>query len=66
MAWTWNEIKELWNGIEKIEDLWDEEQHHGLAEVAQNPNHSKRHASKVAERVPNKHSRWIPAMEGHV
>lgn len=42
--------------------MWDEKKEHCFAEVAQDPHHSKGHASKVTEGVPNKHLGWIPAI----
>lgn len=44
--------------------MWDEKKQHCFAEVSQDPHHSKGHASKVAEGVPNKYSRWVPAIHG--
>ena len=60
VAWTWNETEELWDGIEEVEDLRYEEKQHGLAEVAEDTNHSKCHSCEVAERVTHKHTRWVP------
>lgn len=64
MSGAWNEAKELWNGIDEVEDLGDKEEQHRLAEVGENTDHSKRHPSKIAERVPHKHSRGIPGNGG--
>ena len=60
VLWAWDQSEELWCGVDKVEDLGDEEEEHGLAEVAEDGNHRKRHASKVAVRVTNKHSGGIP------
>lgn len=40
----------------------DEKKQHCFAEVPQDAHHSKGHASKVAESVPNKHLGWVPAV----
>ena len=55
-----DQSEELRDGVHKVEDLRDEEEEHGLAEVAEDGDHCKRHASKVAVRVTNKHSGGIP------
>ena len=55
-----HEAKQLGGGVEKVDDLRYEEEHHGLAEVAQDADHCKRHPGKVAVSVTNKHSRRIP------
>jgi len=60
MSGTWHEVEELRNGEDKVEDLWNKEEQHGLAEVSKNSNDGKRHSSKVAVSVTDKHSRWIP------
>ena len=60
MSRAWDQSEELWCGVDKVEDLGDEEEEHGLAEVAEDGNHRKRHASKVAVRVTNKHSGGVP------
>ena len=60
MSWTRDDPEELGDGVEEVEDLRDEEEQQGLAEVPEDANHSKRHARKVAVRVPHKHRRGIP------
>lgn len=60
MAGTREELEELRDGIEEIDDLWNEKEKQRLAEVTQNGHHGKRHAGKVAEGVTDKHSWWIP------
>ena len=51
---TGYELEELRYRIQEIDDLRDEKEQHGLAEVAQDGNNSERHARKVAERVAHK------------
>jgi len=60
MSGTRHKVKQLRNGEYKVEDLRDEEEQHSLAEMSEDRNDGKWHSSKVAERVANKHSRWIP------
>lgn len=60
MSRTWNYMEELWQRVDKVYDLRDEEEQHGFAEMAEDPNHSECHPSKVTERVPYKHRRWVP------
>ena len=57
---AWDQSEELWCGVDKVEDLGDEEEEHGLAEVAEDGDHCKRHASEVAVCVTNEHSGGIP------
>lgn len=52
--------EQLGGGVKEVEDLRNEEQQQSLAEVAQDPNHSKYHASKIAECVAHKHTRGVP------
>ena len=60
MSGAGDQSKQLRDGVEKVEDLRDEEEHHCLAEVAKDPDHSKRHPSKVAVGVSHKHTRGVP------
>ena len=64
VSWAWDQSEELWCGVDKVEDLRDEEEEHGLAEVAEDGNHRKCHASKVAVCVTNKHSGGVPVGGG--
>lgn len=59
---TRNDVEQLRQRVEEVEHLWDEKKQHCFAKVPQDPHHSEGHASKVAEGVPNKHSRWVPAI----
>ena len=63
MSGAWNEAKQLWSGIEEVEDLRDEEEQHCLAEVGENADNSKCHPCKVAECISHKHSRRVPGLE---
>ena len=58
---TRNDVEELRQRVEEVEHLRDEKKQHCFAEVPQDPHHGKGHASKVAEGVPDKHSRRVPA-----
>ena len=60
MSWAGDQSEELRGGVYKVEDLGDEEEEHGLAEVAEDGDHCKCHASKVAVGVTNKHSGGVP------
>ena len=55
MSRTGNYVEQLRQRIDEVYDLGDEEQQHGLAEMAKNAHHSKGHPSKVTERVSYKH-----------
>lgn len=59
---TRNDVEELRQRVEEVEHLRDEKKQHRFAEVPHDPHHGKSHAGKVAEGVPNKHSRWVPAI----
>ena len=39
--------------VDKVEDLWHQEDEERLAEVPENPGHCDGHAGKVGERVSN-------------
>jgi len=60
VSWAGYESEELWSGVEEVKDLGDEEQQHGLAEVAEDGDHRKCHASEVAVGVTDKHSGRVP------
>ena len=64
MARTVNNLEELWGGEDKVENLGDKEQQHGLAEVSKDPGHRKSHPSKITEGVSHKHTRGIPERRG--
>ena len=53
-------LSELREGVEEVEDLRNEKQQQGLAEMAQNPHHRKRHSSEVTVRVANESLGRIP------
>ena len=48
---TGDQVEELWDREEEVEDLRKEEEEHRLAEVTDDPDDGKRHASEVAVRV---------------
>lgn len=58
-----DEVEELRNGVEEVEDLGDEEEEGGFAEVAEDADHGEGHSGEVAERVAHEYFRWIPAKE---
>lgn len=53
-------MQELRQGVDKVYDLRDEEEQHGFAEMAEDPDYSECHPSKVTERVSYKHRRRVP------
>ena len=55
-----NESEELRDGVEKVEDLWYEEEEHGLAEVSEDGNDREGHSREVTESVADKHLCWVP------
>lgn len=54
VSWAVNNSQNLWYTEDEVKQLWNEEQHHGLAEVAENPTYSKSHAGAIAESVSDK------------
>ena len=64
MSWAGDQSEELRGGVYKVEDLGDEEEEHGLAEVAEDGDHCKCHASKVAVGVTNKQWYLVPVGGG--
>lgn len=62
MARTGNEVEELGNGVEKVEDLREEEEQECLAVMAEDAHHRERHSGEVAECVAHEHVRRIPAL----
>lgn len=61
MSGTWNHSKQLRYRVQEVEDLGDEEEQQCLAEMSQDTYHSECHASKIAEGVTHKHTRWVPS-----
>ena len=55
MSGAGNETKELWNGVQEVENLGNEEEEHCLAEVREDSDHRECHSGKVAESVTYKH-----------
>lgn len=53
-------MEKLRQGVDKVYDLRDEEQQHGFAEMAEDPDHGEGHAGKVTERVAYKDRRRVP------
>ena len=45
VSWAGDQSEQLRDRVHKVEDLGDEEEEHGLAEVAEDGNHCKRHVS---------------------
>ena len=60
MSGARDDTEELGYGVEEVENLWNEEEQQGLAEVPEDSYHRKCHASKVAVGVADKHCRGIP------
>lgn len=60
VTWAWNQMEELRTREEEIEDLGQEEEKHGLGEVALNGHRRKCHAGEVAEGVARERSRRVP------
>jgi len=60
MARARHDGEDLGSGVDGIEDLREEEQPQGLAEVAEDAVNGEHHAGKVAVRVSNKHLGRVP------
>ncbi|TSY98088.1 hypothetical protein Baya_14174 [Bagarius yarrelli] len=60
MSRTWNYVEQLWQRVDKVYDLRDEEKQHGFAEMTEDSDHSEGHASEVTEGVAYKHGRRVP------
>lgn len=60
MPWTGNNSKYLRSTQNEVEDLGDEEQKKGLAEVTEDADHGERHAGEVAQGVSWEDTRWKP------
>jgi len=57
-----NDAKELRERNSEVEELRDEKQEEGLAEMAKDASHPKGHAGKVCETVANKYLGRIPVV----
>lgn len=55
MSGTGDDMKQLRQGVDKVNHLRKEEEQHCFAEVSQDADYSKGHPGKVAESVSNKH-----------
>lgn len=53
-------MEELRQGVQEVQHLRDEEQQHGLAEVAQDPHHGEGHPCKVTEGISHEHRGGVP------
>ena len=56
-------MEQLRQGVEEVDNLGDEEEQHGFAEVSQDADHRKGHPCKVAEGVAHEHRGRVPARE---
>ncbi len=54
------DAKQLRQGVQKIDDLRNEQKKKGLAEVSKNTDDGESHAHEVAESVTDKHGRGKP------
>ena len=57
-----HEAKQLRGGVDKVENLREQQQDQGLAEVAQDADDDKHHARKVAVRVADEDPRRVPVV----
>lgn len=53
-------MKQLRYRIQKVDDLWDEEEQNRFAKMPKDSNNSKRHARQIVECVADKYLRGIP------
>lgn len=60
MSWTRHELEQLWERVDKIQNLWHEEKQQGFAKMAENTHDRKGHAGIIAVRVTHKDTRGIP------
>jgi hypothetical protein len=56
-------MKQLWDGVDEVDDLWNKKEQHGFTEVSQDGHHSKRHAREITESVADEYRRWVPEKE---
>lgn len=54
-----DEVKELGRGVDEVEDLRQQEEHEGFAEVALDADDDEDHAREVAVRVADEYVRWV-------
>jgi hypothetical protein len=55
MTRTGHDLKELRDGVQEVEDLWNEQQEQSLTEVSMDSNNRKGHSSEVTKGISNKH-----------
>ena len=60
MSGAGHQVKQLWNREDEVEYLRNKEKQHRFAEVAEYCDDGECHSGKVAERVSDEYSRWIP------
>jgi hypothetical protein len=53
MPGTRKDLKELRDGVEEVENLWNEQQEECLAEVTMDAHHSEGHTSEITIRIAN-------------
>jgi hypothetical protein len=52
---TRKHLEQLWDRVDEIDDLRNEQQEQRFGEMAMNADHSKGHSRKVAECIANEH-----------
>jgi hypothetical protein len=66
MTRTFDDAEKLWCGINKVDNLRDEEKHQRFAKMAQDADDCKRHPSKITVSVSNEDlGRISVAVLGH-
>lgn len=60
MSRTRDDLEELGQRIDKVNDLWDEEEKERFREVSKDSNCCEDHATPVAERITDEYLRRIP------
>lgn len=59
VAWAGDDVEQLGRRVEEVADLRDQQQHEGLAEVAQDADDDEDHAGEVAVCVPDEDARRV-------
>lgn len=60
MPWAKDNSEQLWQRVDEVDELWNEEEQQSLREMTQNSDTGKSHASEVRVRVSHEHLGRIP------
>lgn len=55
MSWTWNNIKQLWERVDKVNDLRNKEEEECFGEMSKNSDSCEDHSTPITEGISNEY-----------